>query len=82
MLILLQLKADLAELNKLSKLAERQRIKDLFLIETRKLETEITILNDSCKMEVENLPGDVSQPKKIVTPAQNRCYEVKLTNYG
>lgn len=79
--IIFQLRADLSELTKLSQLAERQKVKDIFLIEIRKIETEITKLQDACKMEIDGDSGGV-QPKKIVAPAQNRCYDVKLTNYG
>lgn len=77
-----EIKADLAEISKLSQLAERQRVKNLLLVETRKLETELSNLQDACKMEIDLANDNNAEPKKAVTPAANRCYDVKLTNYA
>ncbi|XP_069697784.1 calcyclin-binding protein [Periplaneta americana] len=71
------LRLDVAELNKLLNTAVRQRVKDVLLIEIRKLETEITTLKElSEKNSVSDVPvnsAPVSKPK---------CYEVKLNNYA
>lgn len=63
------------ELNKLNSQATRQKVKDLLSIEVRKLETEIIKLKDQSN------ETDTVQKSSTILP-QNRCYNVKLSNYG
>ncbi len=62
------------ELKKLTDLATRQSIKDVLAIETRRLETEISL---QLKDNMFNLETKPAQATNTV-----RCYDVKLTNYG
>ena len=64
------------ELKKLTDLATRQSVRDVLAIETRRLETEISV---QLKDNMFNL-----EPKAASAQAGNtvRCYDVKLTNYG
>ncbi|KAK7864686.1 hypothetical protein R5R35_010948 [Gryllus longicercus] len=71
-----ELKLDVAELNQLLASAERQKVKDILLIEIRKLETEITRLK-----EIENAKVSQAESKTNQTKP-NRCYDVKLNNYA
>ena len=71
----LQVKTDIAELNKFLAAAERQKVKDVLLIEIRKLEPELSALKD---LTVKNGGDSVNSAR----PANPKCYEVKLTNYG
>lgn len=75
MIFCIQLRADVDELKKLTDLATRQSIKDVLAIETRRLETEISL---QLKDNMFNLEAKASAP----AAAGVRCYDVKLTNYG
>lgn len=73
-----ELKLDVAELNQLLASAERQKVKDVLQIEIRKLETEITRLN-----ELENAKITQSESKTQQGQSKpSRCYDVKLNNYA
>ncbi|KAK7580509.1 hypothetical protein V9T40_001138 [Parthenolecanium corni] len=67
------LRADVAELYRLSELTDRKRIKDVLSIEAKKLETEISQLQ-SFDAEIKSKPTS-SGPVK-------RCFDVRLTSYG
>lgn len=71
-----ELKQDVEELNRLLVSAQRQRVKDLLLIEIRKLEIEMSNLK-----EVESKAGDAQVPP-IAAPIKPKCYDVKLNNYA
>lgn len=67
----------MAELNKFLGTAERQKVKDILLVEIRKLETEITNLKElSDKLSVTETSAT------SVLSSKPKCYEVKLNNYG
>ncbi|EGI62763.1 PREDICTED: calcyclin-binding protein [Acromyrmex echinatior] len=69
-----EIKLDIAELNNLLKQANRQRIKDVLTLEIRKLQTQI----ETAKLlEQKNSSTTTSS----LNTAQ-KCYEVKLNNYG
>ncbi|PSN41902.1 Calcyclin-binding protein [Blattella germanica] len=70
-----ELKTDIAELNKFLAAAERQKVKDVLLIEIRKLETELSALKD---LTGKNGGDSVNSAR----PAKPKCYEVKLNNYA
>lgn len=76
-LISLQLRLDVAELNQLLSTAERQKVKDILSVEIRKLETEITNLKDLSDKESVTETSVTSVPS-----SKPKCYEVKLNNYG
>lgn len=68
------MKLDMEELNSFLKQANRQRTKDILMLEIRKLQAETA----------KNLEQK-DTPVKMKTPSLNtaqRCYEVKLNNYG
>lgn len=71
---LAEIKLDIEELNNLLKQAHRQRIKDLLLLETRRLQTEEIKLLEEVKSTSVNSTASVKNTQK--------CYEVKLKNYG
>lgn len=63
---------DLQELNSLFEQAKRQRTKDMLILEIRKLQTEMIKLLEQKDSSV-----------KVTTPSTaQKCYEVKLNNYG
>ena len=64
------------ELRKLTDVATLQSVTDVLAIETRRLETEISV---QLKDNMLNL-----EPKAASAQTANtvRCYDVKLTNYG
>lgn len=68
------MKHDAAELYRLSELTERCRVKDILIIEAKKLETEISKLQ-----ETEGLLAPSLSSQTI--PAK-RTYDVKLNTYG
>lgn len=67
---------DVDELNKLVTHTTRQRIKDILSLEVRKLEMEIL------KLKEQHTNDDNTVKKPPCSLNQNRCYDVKLTNYG
>lgn len=69
-----ELRADVDELKRLSELATRQSIKDLLLIETRRVETEIS------KQLAESISNVEIKPS--VPSSVNKCYDVNITNYA
>lgn len=71
-----ELQMDVDELNQLMTHVTRQRIKDILSLETRKLETEIVKLREQPAAS-ENA---VKNSQSVLN--QNRCYDVKLTNYA
>lgn len=76
---MLQLKLDAAELHRLAELTERRRVKDILTIEAKKIETEISRLQEKAGGVI--LPSsaskDVSSVGKRIGP-----YDVKLNTYG
>ncbi|KAG7197868.1 hypothetical protein KM043_001679 [Ampulex compressa] len=68
-----KLKLDIEEINSLLKEATRQRIKNVLTTELKKLEAEYLQLIKEKNEEI---------TKQIETPAPQKCYQVKLTNYG
>lgn len=68
-----QLKADVAELYRLSELTDRRRIKDILSIEAKKLETEISHLQSS---------GAATKSNPSSSAPVKRCFDVRLTSYG
>lgn len=73
-----ELKLDVADLNKLLAQTERQKVKDILLIEIRKLETEITRLKELESKRLGEGDGKASQ----ASAKTNKCYDVKLNNYA
>jgi calcyclin binding protein len=71
-----QLRADVDELKKLTDLATRQSVKDVLGIETRRLETEISLQLKDNMFNLEAKPAAAASASAV------RCYDVKLTNYG
>jgi len=67
------MKLDIEELNSLLEQANRQRTKDILMLEVRKLQTEVAKLLEQKNTSVKNTSS--------LNTAQ-RCYEVKLNNYG
>jgi len=67
------MKLDIEELNSLLEQANRQRTKDILMLEVKKLQTEMTKLLEQKNTSVKNTSS--------LNTAQ-RCYEVKLNNYG
>lgn len=65
---------DVEEFNSLLKQAHRQRIKDVLLLEIRRLQTEEAKLLEEIKNASVNSTAPVNNTQK--------CYEVKLNNYG
>jgi hypothetical protein len=76
-LISLQLRLDVAELNRFLSTAVRQKVKDVLSVEICKLETEITTLKELCEKD-----SSPETPVNSVTTSKPKCYEVKLNNYG
>ncbi|XP_039288071.1 calcyclin-binding protein [Nilaparvata lugens] len=74
-----ELKLDVAELNKLSKLCERTRVRDVISLETRRLETEISRLTE---LQQANQPANAPVENKSSLVSKNTCYDVKITNYA
>lgn len=70
----MQLKLDIEEINKLLEVATRQKNKDMLSLEVRRLQTELTKL-------IEENTVTSTRPTKT-SNAVNKCYEVKLNNYG
>uniref|UniRef100_A0A1B6MMV3 Calcyclin-binding protein n=1 Tax=Graphocephala atropunctata TaxID=36148 RepID=A0A1B6MMV3_9HEMI len=71
-----ELKSDVEELNKLLAQSTRQKSKDVLSLEIRKIQTEISRLQDQISSSNEN-----GKPTPAVSQ-QTRCYEVKLNNYA
>jgi len=71
-----ELREDVEELNKLLVSATRQRVKDVLSLEVRKLQTEISRLQELSG----SADGIKTTPATL--PSSNRCYEVKLNNYA
>ncbi|XP_046984855.1 calcyclin-binding protein [Schistocerca americana] len=71
-----QLQATVEELKRLSNLTERQKVKDILLVEARKIETEISLLREQSGAEI----AESSSGGARNAPA--RCYDVRLTNYA
>lgn len=69
-----QVKKDIAELELLQSQATRQKVKDILSIEIRKLVSQVVHLEEAAKIDK---PAD-----KTVPDNPDRCYEVKLNNYG
>lgn len=67
---------DVDELNQLMAHATRQRIKVMLSLETRKLETEMI------KLREQQSANESAVKNSSCIQNQNRCYDVKLTNYG
>ena len=57
-------------------LATRQSVKDVLGIETRRLETEISLQLKDNMFNLEAKPAAAASASAV------RCYDVKLTNYG
>ncbi|KAG8288206.1 hypothetical protein J6590_020970 [Homalodisca vitripennis] len=68
--------ADVEELNKLLSQSTRQKCKDILTLEIRKVQTEISRLQEQIGSS-----GESIKPTSVV-PQQSRCYEVKLNNYA
>ncbi|XP_070532160.1 calcyclin-binding protein-like [Ptychodera flava] len=88
-----ELKLDCEEVKKLQSVATRQKIKDLLIIEQRRLETEIGKRTELAQKQAENTNGDAvtesegavgGQPASPVTKTETKpqVYTVKITNYG
>lgn len=75
-----QLRLDAEELRKLLATAERQRVKDTLTIELRKVETEITRLEEEIKKSGENTANEPAVP--LAKPTQSRIPTVDIKNYG
>ncbi|XP_054271154.1 calcyclin-binding protein [Macrosteles quadrilineatus] len=71
-----ELKADVSELNQLLASATRQRVKDAVSLEIRKLQTEIS------RLQEQTGSADGYKTSQTTIPSTNRCYEVKLNNYA
>uniref|UniRef100_A0A1B6H7D3 Calcyclin-binding protein n=2 Tax=Homalodisca TaxID=139475 RepID=A0A1B6H7D3_9HEMI len=71
-----ELKSDVEELNKLLSQSTRQKCKDILTLEIRKVQTEISRLQEQIGSS-----GESIKPTSVV-PQQSRCYEVKLNNYA
>ena len=69
-----ELKLDIEEINNLLQHATRQRIKDVLGLEIRRLQTELMKLDDGNKV--------TSTSANAVSNVSDKCYEVKLNNYG
>ncbi|RZF46417.1 hypothetical protein LSTR_LSTR012492 [Laodelphax striatellus] len=74
-----ELKLDVAELSRLSGICERTRVKDLISVETRRLETEISRLTE---LQQATQPANGAVESKPSTVSQNKCYDVKISNYA
>lgn len=70
-----ELQLDIKELNTLIQQATRPKVKDILTLEARSLQTELAKLIDENK-EV------CMKPVKSSTDSAQKCYEVKLNNYG
>ncbi|KAL6260727.1 hypothetical protein P5V15_008250 [Pogonomyrmex californicus] len=68
-----EMKLDIEELNSLLEQAKRQRIKDILMLEIRKLQTEMAKL-----LEQNDIPIKPTSPSNTT----QKCYEVKLNSYG
>ncbi|XP_075689183.1 calcyclin-binding protein [Rhinoderma darwinii] len=74
---LLELQKDLEEVKQLLEKATRKRVRDVLIVEQRKLETEIS--NRQQQQAGESM--DVQKPSAIVPPMTS-TYTVKISNYG
>ncbi|XP_075038274.1 calcyclin-binding protein [Mixophyes fleayi] len=74
---LLELQKDLDEVKQLLEKATRKRVRDVLLVEQRKLETEIS---DKPRQQIGE-SVEVQKPSAIVPPMSN-SYTVKINNYG
>ncbi|ELT92966.1 hypothetical protein CAPTEDRAFT_169300 [Capitella teleta] len=77
MATIVELQADVSELQKLSEEATRKKVKDILFIEIRKLQTEITKLK-----EAEEKPESKAAAPKAPVAASSHVYTVTLTNYA
>lgn len=66
---------DIEELNSLLEQAHRQRTKDVITLEIRKLQTELAKLLEESK-------DAAIKPTTPLLNGPQKCYEVKLNNYG
>lgn len=71
------MRLDAEELRRLASTAERQRVKDILVIELRKLETEISLKQDALKSTETTQPA--GQMEKSSAP---RISTVDIKNYG
>ena len=69
-----ELKLDIEEMNNLLQHANRQRSKDVLGLEIRRLQTELMKLDEGNKV--------TSTSTNAVSNVSDKCYEVKLNNYG
>ena len=69
-----ELKLDIEEINNLLQHASRQRSKDVLGLEIRRLQTELIKLDEGNKV--------TSTSTIAVSNVSEKCYEVKLNNYG
>ena len=69
-----ELKLDIEEFNNLLQHASRQRSKDVLGLEIRRLQTELMKLDEGNKV--------TSTSTNAVSNVSDKCYEVKLNNYG
>ncbi|XP_076673888.1 calcyclin-binding protein [Andrena cerasifolii] len=69
-----ELKLDIEEINNLLQHASRQRSKDVLGLEIRRLQTELMKSDEGNKV--------TSTSTNAVSNASDKCYEVKLNNYG
>lgn len=69
------MKKDIAELQSLENVATRPKVKDIISIETRKLSSQLTKLEEQFKEQVDTTSSSLS------TLSTNR-YEINLKNYG
>ncbi|XP_065200424.1 calcyclin-binding protein [Planococcus citri] len=67
------LRNDVAELYRLADLTDRKKIKDILSIEAKKIETEISLLQ-----EKEN----TIQPSSTTVTTSRRTYDIKITTYA
>lgn len=70
-----ELKLDIEEFNHLLEQASRQKVKDVLMLEIRRLQTELA------KLTEENTKTS-AKPLNSGSNAAQKCYEVKLNNYG
>ncbi|XP_066993423.1 calcyclin-binding protein [Anabrus simplex] len=71
-----ELRQDVEELKQMLASAQRQRVKDILLIDIRKLESEMIVLREQAEQKGETLTSPVA------APAKPRCYDVKINNYA
>lgn len=75
----LQVRKDIAELEQLQAQATRQKVKDILSIDIRRLVSDAVKLEEQAKVS-SNLTSPTDSNRNV--PAGNKCYQVKLNNYG